>query len=100
MTTTLVRFYNAVSREGYYLKRRVRSLDVMLEKGKVPIIGKFRTMQLIEVELQLLMRISIGERIEGVIENDNRMSKFDCRSLPYCSIENSILEKHLMSDLE
>ena len=42
MTNILVRFYNTVVRKGYYLKRWVKLLAVILEKEKGPIIGKLR----------------------------------------------------------
>ena len=50
---------------------------MILEKGKGSILGKLRTMHLIEADLQLLMRMCVGGRIEGTIENDKRMSKFN-----------------------
>ena len=67
MMKILVRFYNAIVRKGYYLKQWTRLLNVMLEKGKGPILGKLRTMQLIEADLQLLMRMFVGGRTEGAI---------------------------------
>ena len=99
MTRILVRFYNTVMKKGCYLKRWVKLLAVILEKGKGPIIGKLRTIQLIEADLQLLMRIFIGMRAEFNLENDNRMLKFNYGSRSHYSIENAILEKRLMCDL-
>ena len=51
MINILVRFYNTILRKGYYLKRWIKLLAVILEKGKGPIIGKLRTIQLIEADL-------------------------------------------------
>ena len=99
MTKTLVSFYNAVVRKGCYLKRWVKLLDVTLEKGKGPIIVKLRTSRIIEEDFQLLMKMFIGRRTEGTIENDNRTCKFNYVSRTRYSIENTILEKCLMSDL-
>ena len=70
ITNILVRFYNTVVRKGYYLRHRVKLLAVILEKGKRPIISKLQMIQLIEADLQLLMRIFIGGRVENAIEND------------------------------
>ena len=49
----------------------------MLEKGKGPIIGKLRTIQLIEADLQILIYIFIGGRNDKNLEYDSRMSKFN-----------------------
>ena len=35
-------------------------LDVMIKKGKGSVIGKLRTIQLIEADLQLLMKILVN----------------------------------------
>ena len=50
-----------------------KTLDVIIEKGKGPIIGKFRIMQLIEADLQLLIRIFVGMRNDKLIENNNHV---------------------------
>jgi len=72
---------------------------VILEKGKGSIIGKLQIIQLIEVDLQLLMRIFIGGWIDEVIENNERILKFNYRLQRNYSIETAILEKRLMYDL-
>jgi len=74
-------------------------LDVILEKGKGPIIGKLRTIQLIEADLQLLMHIFIRGRNDDNIENDQRLSKFNYGSRRNYSIETAILEKRLMYNM-
>ena len=43
MTSILVRFYNTIVKKGYYPKRWIKLLAIILEKGKGPIIGKLRT---------------------------------------------------------
>ena len=63
MTKILVRFYNTIVRKGHYLKRWIKLLDVTLEKVKGPILGKLRTTQIIEADLQLVMRIFVAGRI-------------------------------------
>ena len=40
MTKILVLFYNTLIKNGLYLKRWLKVLDVILEKGKGPILGK------------------------------------------------------------
>ena len=68
MTAILVEYYNILIREGYYPKRWLNILDVILEKGKGPIIGKLWTIILIEVDLQCKMRTYLSDEIEEKIE--------------------------------
>ena len=70
----------------------------MLEKGKGPVLGKLRTMQLLEADFQLLMRIFANERMVGVIETDGRLSKGNCRARKGHSIDDLMLEKILLCD--
>ena len=70
-----------------------------MEKGKGPIIGKLRTIQLIEADLQLLMRIFIGLRNDQEIEKDARLSKYNYGSRSGYSIDITLLEKWLMYDV-
>ena len=74
-------------------------LDVLLNKGKGLILGKLRTIQLIEVDLQLVMRIFLGCRNKGSIEKDPRLLKFNCGSRRFYSIDKAILEKRLIYDI-
>ena len=52
----------------------------MLEKGKSPVVDKLCTMQLIEVDLQLLIRILVNSRNKLNIEFNERISKSSYRS--------------------
>ena len=70
MTSILVTFYNAVLKKGYYLERWIKLLAVILEKGKELIIVQLRTIQLIEGDLQILMRIFIGGRNDENLEQN------------------------------
>ena len=54
-------------------------------------------MQLIEVDSQLLIRI--GTKNRGAIEEDERLSKFNCGSRVNYSIETAILKKRLTHDI-
>ena len=65
----------------------------MLEKGKGPVLGKLRTIQLIEVDFQILMRIFIGNRNKGNIERNSRVSKYNFGLRRNYSIDEVILEK-------
>ena len=58
-----------------YPERWFKTLNIVLEKGKVSALGKLRTTQLVEVDFQLLMRIFANEIMVGVIETDKRISK-------------------------
>ena len=68
----------------------------MIEKNKRAVIGKLWTIQLIEVDLQLVMRIYINTRNKGKIENDPRVSKCNYSLRLKYSIETAILEKQLI----
>ena len=98
MTNILVQFYNTLFTHRIYLKRWLKILDIILEKGKGPILGKLRTIQLYEADLQLLMRIFIGGRNDENVENDSRISKFNYGSRKSYSIDEALLEKRLMYD--
>ena len=70
----------------------------MLGKGKGMIIGKLRTITLIEADLQLIMRIYFKDPHEEIIETDKRFSKSNYGSRKNYSIESAILEKRLSFD--
>ena len=68
----------------------------MLDKGKGLVLGKLRMIQLIKVDLQLVMRIFLGLRNKGAIENDHWFSKFNFELRAGYSIDKAILEKRLL----
>jgi len=70
----------------------------MLGKGKGMIIGKLRTITLIEADLQYIMRIYLDDDDEEMIESDDRFSKSNYGSRKNYSIESAILEKRLTFD--
>ena len=70
----------------------------MLGKGKGMIIGKLRTIMLIEADLQNIMRIYLEDLDEEIIESDDRFSKSNYGSRKNYSIETAILEKRLTFD--
>ena len=86
MTTILIYFYNIILITGIYPKRWLKLLDVILEKGKGPIIGKLRMIQLYEADQQILMRLFLGGREDNAIEKDYRISKFNYGSRSNYSI--------------
>jgi len=98
MTRILVMFYNIVIKNRYYLKRWENIVDVILDKGKGMIIGKLRTITLIEADLQYVMRIYLNDEQEERIEFDNRISTSNYGSRKNYSIETAILEKRLIMD--
>ena len=55
-------------------------------------------LEMIEANLQLVMRIFLGSRINERIENDARISKRNYGSRSGYSIENALLEKSLIVD--
>ena len=70
----------------------------MIEKGKELTLGKLRTIQLIEANMQLLIRIFMSLRNKGQIEKDSRLSKCNYGFRKGYSIESTILEKRLIYD--
>ena len=76
----------------------MKILDIIIEKGKGTIIRKLQTIQLIKADSQLLIRIFIGNRMQGLIEKDNRISKSNYRLWKFYSIETALLEKRLIYD--
>ena len=98
MTEILVTYYNILIKNRYYSKRWLKILDTILEKGKGMILGKLRTIMLIEADLQYIMRIYLEDKEEEMIESDERFSKSNYRLIKNYSIETAILEKQLTFD--
>jgi hypothetical protein len=68
----------------------------MIEKGKGLVLSKLKTIQLIEADMQLLMRILINIRNKFRIEKNKRIAKGNYGSRPHYSIEDIILKKRLV----
>ena len=51
-------------------------VDVAMKKGKGPRIEKLRTLEMIEADLQLVMRTCLGSRMNERVETDVRISKY------------------------
>ena len=98
MVEVLVQFYNVIIKCNHYPRRWLKVVDVMIEKGKGPRINKLRTLEMIEANLQLVMRMFLGSRMNERIETDARMSKHNYGSRSGHSIKNVLLEKRLMTD--
>ena len=98
MIALLVNYYNLIIKHCFYPSRWMKILDIVIEKGKELILGKLRIIQLIEADLQLLIRIFMGSRNEDLIEKDHRISKSNFESRKYYSIETVILKKRLLYD--
>ena len=98
MTNVLIRFYNLLLRNGYFLKRWLDILDVMIGKGKGLALGKLHIIMLIEVDLQYIMKIFLGNEVEEMIENDDRFSNANYGSRKNYSIESVLLEKRMIYD--
>ena len=73
-------------------------MEIYIGKGKGPVLGKLRDLQLIEGDLQLMIRIYLLANGEEIIEKDDRFSKANFRSCKNFSIESVILEKRLILD--
>jgi hypothetical protein len=93
VVAVLVKFYNIVIKYNHYPSRWLKVVDVMLEKGKGPRLKKLRILEMIEADLQLVMRVFLGIRMNDRIEMDSRVSKYNYGSRKGYSIENALLEK-------
>ena len=94
----LIEFYNVIVKCNFYLIRWLDVVNTILDKGKGSIVGKLRIIQLIEANLQLLMRIFLkGKNVES-IEKDIRISKYNFGLWKNYIIEEAILEKRLIYD--
>jgi len=80
ITELLVKYYNAIIIKEFYSLRWLKTLNIILEKGKGPVLGKLRMIQLIEADFQLIMRIFLKLRNKGKIEKDQHLSKFNIGS--------------------
>ena len=96
MTAMLVWFYNILLTQNYYPKRWIDLVEITLEKGKGPILGKLRNITLIEGDLQTNMRIQLNSELEELIEKDNRFSTANFGLRKNYAIETVILKKRLM----
>ena len=98
MTQILVTYYNILIQNGYYPKRWLKILDIMLSKGKGMVIGKLRIITLIKADLQYIIRIYLYGNDQEIVENDKRFSKANYGSRKNYAIESAILEKRLVVD--
>ena len=98
MTAILVTMLNIFLKRRYYPKRWLKLLEVSLEKGKGPIVGKLRNITLIEGDMQIGMRIALNSKGQELIENDQRFSKANFGSRKNYSINTAILQKRLILD--
>ena len=55
-----------------------------------------RTLEMIVADLQLVMRMCLGTRMNERVESDARLSKYDYGSRKGYSIENELLAKRLI----
>ena len=65
-----VRHCDVMLKYNYFTSRWLDVLDVVIEKVKGCMTSKLRTMQTIEVDLQLLVIMFLGTRIEENYENN------------------------------
>lgn len=68
LTETFAMFYTQIIRHHIVLEQWKKSLACMLEKGKGPLLNKLRIIQLIQADLQMLMRVLILPSANKVIE--------------------------------
>ena len=93
LTALYVKFLNLVIQKKHVLNRWLDIVDVVLEKGKGPRLDKLRIIQLIEGDLQLLMRIIVTKRISVHAETTGRLSTSNYGNRRGYDINTAILEK-------
>ena len=70
MTEIFLIFCNISIKECYYPQHWLKIVDITIEKGKWLVLGKHHNIQLIEVDLQMLMRTYLRLEGEELIEKD------------------------------
>ena len=65
----------------------------MLDKGKGPVLGKLRIIELIEGDLQLIICTYVGLRNDKNGYKDKRLSNYNFGSRKDYSIESTLLKK-------
>ena len=96
MRMILLLFYDIILKQRYCTNRWMKILEICIEKGKGSRIRKLRNLQLIEGNLQIIMRIFLNSDKEEIIKRDLRISKVNYSSRKNYSIETAILEKRLV----
>ena len=81
MVKVLVRFYNVIMKHNHFPSRWLCVPCVMIEKGKGNKINKLRVTQIIEADLQLIMRTLLGlrtaETVKTTIEHPNMITDLE-----------------------
>ena len=80
----------------FYLSRQLKALHIVLKKGKCLVLGKLQTIQLIEANFQLIIRVFLNARNIEIIENNTRLLKIKFRSRRNYTIKEALLEKKLI----
>lgn len=74
-------------------------METVLEKGKGPVLGKLRIIQLIEDDLQLAIRVLLTHRSSVNAEIFPRLSKQNFGNRKGYDINTAILQKKVIKDL-
>lgn len=77
LTRLLVQCMNITINNCHILIRWIKIVDIMIEKGKGNVLGKLRTIQLVEGGLQLMMMVLITLRNSKRAETSERLSRFN-----------------------
>ena len=99
LTDLFIRFLNITIKNGHICKKWLDIVDVILEKRKGSRFDKIRIIQLIEGDLQLIMRILVSQRTSIHAETSPRLSKANYGNRKHYNIQTAILEKSLIHDL-
>lgn len=74
LTHLILSLLNITIKYSYALTRWKKIFDTVLEKGKEPVLGKLRIIQLIEEDIQLAMRVLVSNRSSVIVEQSPRLS--------------------------
>ena len=94
----MVVFYNILIKEQYFPERWLNLVAIILENSKGPMLGKLRSITLIEGDLQIMMQIHLKSDKEEMIEKDQHFSKVQYGARKNFLIETALLEKQLIFD--
>ena len=87
-----------ILKQRYCPSRWLKILEICIEKGKGPLLGKLQNLQLIEGDLQIMMRMFLFADGKELIEKDPRFSKANYRLRLNYSIKTALLEKRIIFD--
>ena len=80
MINTLISYHNVLLKNRCFPKRWLDTLHATIGKEKGLELEKLSIITIIEVDLQHVIHVFFGDKVEEIIESDNRFSTANCSS--------------------